>query len=184
MPILAIKDNPPSRFPNYPIPETGLDWYIAKVKPRQEKALAFDLMDMEIGYYLPLYSKSIRRPDTGKLRTSILPLFPSYLPFECNEVPEPILHSNRVIKVMKIRAQDHFKAQLQAVYLAREGRLPIIPCDRDAFEMGQLVKICEGPCKGLVGKLVNRINGSSLVIRLEGLGFAGIHVNPQHLAPL
>jgi hypothetical protein len=182
MPTLAIKDNPPSRYPNLSICETGLNWYIAKVKPRQEKALAFDLLAMEVGYYLPLFSKSIRRPDTGKLRTSILPLFPSYLPFECREVPDWLLRSDRVITVMAIRAQENFKTELESIYRARECRLS--PSHWDAFEMGQLVKISDGPCKGLVGRLVNRINGTSLVMRVEGLGFAEIHVNPQHISSL
>jgi hypothetical protein len=184
MPIIAIKDNPPTRYPNLSISETGLNWYIAKVKPRQEKALAFELLAMEVGYYLPLFSKSVRRPDTGKLRTSILPLFPSYLPFECDDVPEWLRRSDRVVSVMNIRCQQHFKNQLEVIYRAREFRLALSPSHRDDFEMGQLVKISDGPCQGLVGKLVKRINGAGLVLLVEGLGFAEIHVNPQHLTAL
>ena len=182
MPTLALKDNPPVRYPNLPISETGLNWYIAKVRSRQEKALAFDLLSMDIGYYLPMSTKSIRRPDTGKKRTSILPLFPSYLPFECEEVPSWLLRSERVTSIMEIRAQDRFKSQLDAIYRYQENRL--LPSDRDAFEMGQSVTISEGPCAGLVGKLVNRINGSTLVLLVEGLGYAEIHVDAQKLTAL
>jgi len=182
MPILAIKDNPPIRFPGISILETGFDWYIAKVKARQEKALAFDMLAMDIGYYLPLYAKSVRRPDTGKLRTTLLPLFPSYLPFSCEKVPDWLLRSDRISKVLEIRGQETFQSQLEAIYRTRECSQGLSPADQHDFEMGQRVKIIEGPCQGLSGKLVNRMNGSILVLQVEGLGFASIRVNPKHLA--
>lgn len=182
MPTLALRDNPPTRHPNLSIGETGLNWFIAKVKPRQEKALAFDLLAKDIGYYLPTFTKSIRRLDTGKLRTSILPLFPSYLPFECDDVPDWLLRSERVTTILKIRAQDQFKSQLGAIYRCRENRIGIMPSDGDAFEMGQSVQVTDGPCAGMVGKLTKWISGSCLVIRVDGLGFAELQVNPQHIA--
>ncbi|HKP96076.1 MAG TPA: transcription termination/antitermination NusG family protein [Fibrobacteria bacterium] len=181
MPILAIKDNPPSRFPNVPITATKLNWYIAKVKPRQEKALAFDLMFQETGYYLPLFTKSVKRQDTGKKRTSILPLFPSYLPFECDQVPTWLIRSDRVSTILQVKAQARFKQQLNEIYLARECGLGLTPIHESGFEIGQSVKIINGPCNGLIGKLIKKNNENVLVIQIEGLGIAGIHVDASNL---
>jgi hypothetical protein len=59
---------PPSRFPDVPIEQAKERWWIAKVKPRQEKQLAFDFLEFGIEYYLPLYEKLTIRPGTNKKR--------------------------------------------------------------------------------------------------------------------
>ncbi len=48
--------NPPAQFPE----ETDLAtfqglWWVAHTKPRQEKALAWDILRAEGSYYLPMY---------------------------------------------------------------------------------------------------------------------------------
>ena len=181
MPILAIKNNPPSRYPNAPILETDLSWYIAKVRPRQEKALAFDLIAMQIGYYLPLFTKSIKRPDNQKKRTSILPLFPSYVPFECARVPSWLVYSDRICGILEVKEQRKFKQQLSVIYRARESRTGLSPVDPIEFMVGKPVRIAHGPCAGMIGKMVKRINADIFVLHLEGLGYAGIHVNANCL---
>lgn len=184
MPILALKDNPPTRFPDTSILETTGNWYIAKVKARQEKALAFDMMAEGTGYYLPIYTKSIRRPDTNKKRTSILPLFPSYLPFECETVPSWLVRSERVAAVIEIKAQNRFRQQLHAIYRARECGLVASSLSESEYALGQQVRILEGPCAGVVGRVIKHISESILIIQVEGLGCAGIRVNAEALEPI
>lgn len=184
MPILALKDNPPSRFPNIPILETTNDWFIAKVRARQEKALAFDMMANGLGYYLPVFTKSIKRPDTGKKRTSILPLFPSYIPFECGSVPSWLTKSERVTAIIEIKGQNRFRQQLHAVYQAREYGLAVSCLSENEFALGQQVRLLEGPCAGVVGTVVKLISECILVIQVEGLGYAGIRVNAEALEPV
>jgi hypothetical protein len=184
MPILSIKANPPSRYPNVPLIGTGLNWYIAQVKPRQEKSLAFDLMSMEIGYYLPLFKKSIRRPDTGKLRSSFMVMFPSYVPFECEHVPSSLIHSDRVCKILEVKSQDKFRQQLNMIYQAQNDRMGVSPVSQIEFMVGRSVRIIEGPCKGMIGRMVKMINDTFLVLELEGLGFAGIRVSVNSLETL
>lgn len=181
MPILAIKNNPPSRYPNIPIHETDLSWYIARVRPRQEKALAFDLMAREIGYYLPLFTKSIKRPDNQKKRTSILPLFPSYVPFECERLPPWLFNSDRICNILEIKEQRKFKQQLNMIYMAREGRMGLSPVDRIEFIVGKPARIAQGPFAGLIGKMVKRINDHVFALHMEGLGYAAIQVNADCL---
>ena len=76
-----VNENPPARFPVKPLDEYSLPWWVAKVKPRQEKALAFDFIAKNIEYYLPLLTKVTRRKDNNKPRKSIIPLFPGYISF-------------------------------------------------------------------------------------------------------
>lgn len=184
MPTLALKDNPPSRFPEASILESTQIWSIAKVRARQEKALAFDLMAEGIGYYLPLFSKSFKRPDTGKKRTSILPIFPSYLPFECESVPPWLFRSERVAAIIEVKAQNRFREQLHAIYQCRECTVGLADIPQREFTIGQQVRVLAGPCAGIVGNLVKRINENFLVINVEGLGFAGIRVNAEFLEPV
>jgi hypothetical protein len=181
MPILAKKDNPPSRFPDIPILETTNDWFIAKVRARQEKALAFDMMAHGMGYYLPVITKSIKRPDTGKKRTSILPLFPSYLPFECESAPTWLVRSERVIAIIRIKAKNRFRQQLHAIYQARDCDLVIASHTESEYTLGRQVRLLEGPCTGLVGTVVKHISECILVMQVEGLGCAGIRVNAEDL---
>ncbi len=184
MPILAIKDNPPSRFPNIPILETTNGWFIAKVRARQEKALAFDMMAHGMGYYLPVFTKSVIRPDTGKKRTSILPLFPSYLPFECESVPSWLARSERVSAIIAIKAQNQFRQQLHAIFRARECGLSVPAFSKHEFDLGQQVRLIEGPCAGVVGTVVKHISECILMMQIEGLGCAGIRVKAEALEPV
>jgi hypothetical protein len=71
-----VDENPPTRHPAGPISESKEPWWVAKVKPRQEKAIAFDLIARSIDYYLPMFTKVVRRKDNNKPRKSILSLFP------------------------------------------------------------------------------------------------------------
>ena len=44
-----INENPPARFPARAITEAAAPWWVAKVKPRQEKAIAFDFIRNSVG---------------------------------------------------------------------------------------------------------------------------------------
>ena len=74
-----VTDNPPARFPDRPIGEAELPWFVAHVKPRQEKAAADDCLRLGVEYYLPMFTRVTRRRDNNKPRKSVLPLFPGYI---------------------------------------------------------------------------------------------------------
>jgi hypothetical protein len=172
MPILLEKDNPPSKPFECPILEKEGTWWIAKVKPRQEKAFAFDLLELGIDYYLPVYEKKVKRTD-GKLRKSTLVLFPSYVPF-VSESPFDLLKNNRVATILPIQSQDRFRVQLAQFDLVSERDVHIEPFTC-GINIGDCIAMSDGPLKGLYGYVDKKdYNSDVIYLNIDGLGVVKI----------
>jgi hypothetical protein len=181
MPVLSLKDNPPSRFPQQPIIESQKIWWVAKVKPRQEKALATDLFERDIEYFLPYYTKYSNRSDSSSLRKSLLPLFPSYLPFACEKEPWTILSLNRTVNIIPVHAQNRFKKELNFIYMAYDQKLNMLPLNQDILKAGQLVKVISGPLCNVVGEIVKLKNDNYILLSVDGLGKACVSVEMNNV---
>jgi hypothetical protein len=164
MPILSAKDNPPSKSFEGSILEKEGTWWVAKVKPRQEKAFAFDLLAGGIDYYLPFYEKKSKRRD-GKLRKSTLILFPSYVPF-VSDKPYSFLNKNRVATILPIENQDKFRSQLNLILTLNSSTdMELLPLSENIeFKVGDFVKVTSGPLIGLFGKIAKIKNDQYLFI--------------------
>lgn len=178
MPIIPLKDNPPSRFPNYSILESDSTWWVAKVKSRQEKALAWALYSMQIEYYLPLYKNVIKRKDNGKKRTSLIPLFSSYLPIAIQKSDLwKVQSNNHVHSIITVQNQIKFREELNRVFIADNMDVSIIPADGFVDMPGKAIEIISGPFNGLKG-IVQTINGADRVrVSIENLGVVSISVD-------
>jgi len=181
MPVSLLKDNPPSRFPQQSIIESQKIWWVAKVKPRQEKALAKDLFERNIEYFLPYYTKYSNRSDSNSFRKSYLPLFPSYLPFACDKEPWSLLSLNRIVNIIPIHAQNRFKKELNLIYLAYDQKLKILPVSRDLLKAGQIVKVASGPLCNVVGEIVKLKNDNYILLSVDGLGKACVSVEMNNV---
>ncbi|MFP4418668.1 MAG: transcription termination/antitermination NusG family protein [Chitinispirillaceae bacterium] len=177
MPILSLNDNPPSRYPNQDILDSSQTWWIAKVKPRMEKALAKDLLDRGVEYYLPYYENVTRRTDCRALRKSLLPLFPSYVPFACEKEPWQLLQLNSISTILPITAQKRFKQELNQIYFAYEKNIPIRPPKEREYLIGERVRVVAGPLCGLCGCIINLKGNDCLLLRVEGLGEACVSID-------
>jgi transcriptional antiterminator RfaH len=172
-----VDENPPDRFPvERPIDEAAHPWWIAKLKPRQEKAMADDFIKRGIEYYLPMYTKVTRRKDNNKPRKSVLPLFPGYISY----APQPgsartIFTTGRVVSVIEVRHQKRFIYELNQVYRSLKGGFPLEPLE--TYEVGALVHVKGGPLRGIEGRIVKLQSGSRLVLEVEGLGRAAMMVD-------
>lgn len=176
MPILSIKNNPPSKTFEGSILEKDGTWWIAKVKPRQEKVFAFDLLEQGIDYYLPFYEKKTKRND-GKIRKSQLVLFPSYVPFII-ENPFNLLRKDRVVTFLPIGIQQKFKKNLQFILLANQTSTLIEPVtDYEKYEEGNTVEIIDGCLTGATGKIVMyAIDKGTVILSIAYLGFAKVEI--------
>lgn len=182
MPILSDKNNPPSKSFECSILEKLGTWWVAKVKPRQEKAFAFDLLEQGIDYYLPFYEKKTKRSD-GKFRKSTLVLFPSYVPF-LSENPFGLLRQNRIATILPITDQKKFRAELNQISLAQESSVVIHPhclSEREALSGGAEVRISSGILKGLTGSIVSN-QKKFMILTVTGLGSVKVIVNHQMLS--
>jgi len=177
-----LSDTPPSRFPARPIGEAGFRWWVAKLKPRQEKAFAADLITHDIEYYLPMYVKAVRRLDNNKLRKSVLPLFPGYISF-AQDTPHNIFRGGRVVSVLEVRDQERFVRQLGQIYEALEAGAVLDPLV-ERFEPGERVRVRSGPLRGIEG-VVSVVRGErSLVLEVEPFGRASLRIGPELLEPV
>jgi len=177
-----VGENPPARFPDRPIAEAPQPWWVAKVKPRMEKALAFDFLNTGTEYYLPLYTHVIRRRDNNKPRKSILPLFPGYIAFSMT-TPHNIFITGRVVNIVEVRHQKRFVRELTQIQSALEKGVVVEPCDT-AFEIGQTVEVHAGPLRGLVGVVARIRDSDRLVLSVDGLGRAMVTIEPAYLRPV
>jgi transcription antitermination factor NusG len=172
-----VGENPPQRWPNdAPLEVAGPPWWIAKVKPRQEKALADDFIRREIEYYLPLYTKVVRRKDNNKPRKSVLPLFSGYISFRAAKGgQQSIFSTGRVVSVLEVRHQKRFVEELNQIYGSLSGGFSLEPLE--TYQPGQLVKVKSGPLRGIIGTVIQIQNQSRLVLEVEGLGRAAMVVD-------
>lgn len=168
MPILAKKDNPPSKPFDSVVLDTSGTWWVAKVKPRQEKMFAFELLEQGINYCLPYYEKKTKRSD-GKLRVTFQILFSSYVPFIADN-PYNLLNKKRIVSVLRVVYQSRFKEQLHQIFRAIESNYQIITIPQNEYQIGDLVKVNAGPLIGVTGNIIKIGNIKSLMLSVNGLG--------------
>ena len=178
-----VDENPPARHPPRPITEAQAPWWVAKVKPRQEKAVASDFIDLAIEYYLPLFTKVSRRKDNNKPRKSVLPLFPGYISFssDARRLREVLL-TGRIVNIIEIRHQRRFIHELCQIYFALEHGAPLEPFT-EAYPEGTAVVVVSGPLRGIHGVIAKVHNNNKLVLSVEGLGRAAISVDQAQVKP-
>ncbi|NLD98911.1 MAG: hypothetical protein GX640_03475 [Fibrobacter sp.] len=173
---------PPSRYPAQPIDQAKFRWWVAKVKPRQEKQLAFDFIKSGIEYYLPLHNKVTFRPGTNKKRVSTVPLFPGYICF-AQETPKDIFVTGRVVNLIEIKNQKRFISELSSLYSAIELGYSVEPITQP-YTINSRVEVVSGLLKGLQGVVSSIKNQASLIIDINGLGAAAIHINMSEVRVL
>lgn len=173
---------PPSRFPERPISAATERWWVAKVKPRMEKQLAFDFIKFGVEYYLPLFKKVTFRPGTNKKRIFIVPLFPGYICF-AQDTPKDIFRTGRVVNIIEIRYQQRFIKELEQVRFALEGGFQVEPID-ETFEIETTVEVISGTLRGVRGVIASIKNNRKLVISVEGLGQAAVQVDMNQVRPV
>ncbi len=183
--MIPLSQNPPARFPARTIHEAENPWWVAKIKPRQEKALAFDLIKHNVEYYLPMYTKVTRRRDNNKPRKSIVCLFPGYISFSPQKGYErDIYATNRVVNLIEVKNQSHFKKELEQVYHAIDLGIPIEPYQGDDLTPGQRVEVTSGPMRGIQG-LIHKIHARhKLILSVDLLGKAAVSIDAHLVKPI
>ncbi|MBD3346269.1 MAG: hypothetical protein GF401_14535 [Chitinivibrionales bacterium] len=175
-----VGDNPPARYPERPIAGATDPWWIAKLRPRQEKALAVDCIKRDIEYYLPFYTKTVRRKDNNKPRKSVLPLFPGYISYTAPPgFQQDIFKTGRVVKIIEVKHQKRLIKELGQIYRCLEENAPLEPVE--TFVTGDVVQIKSGPLRGVTGVVAKIQNVHKLVLTVEGLGRAAMVVDAADL---
>jgi transcription antitermination factor NusG len=150
-----------------PAPTTAEEvaqWWVLHTRPRTEKALARKLLSQEIGFYLPLYEH--RLAAGGRVRSSHLPLFPSYV-FLFGNGPQRLkaLETNLVAQALPVADQLQLTTDLKAVHRLLEARRTVTPEER--LQPGTPVRIVAGPLAGLTGIVTRRGRQLHFVIEVR-----------------
>jgi len=143
-------------------------WIVAYTKPRHEKSVENELRKKGLEVYLPLIKK--RRNWSDRKKWVDYPLFKSYLfiKTELNNIIF-VVQTPGLVKIIKfgneIAVVDDLSIKSIKIML-NGGYTPKIT---DYFIKGDLVKVKEGPLKGITGE-VTRIDGNDrLIIKIDAI---------------
>jgi transcription antitermination factor NusG len=167
MPILPAE---PACYPAHLFSdEEGLEapegaWWVLHTKPRQEKALARQLVRLGVPFYLPQVVRRTRI--SGRMMRSHVPLFPGYVFMMANEDQRiAALATARVVRTLPVPAQDRLWRDLRQVFRLIATGAPITPEGR--LEPSVTVEISSGPLAGLTGKIVRAASGRRFVVAVD-----------------
>ena len=145
------------------------NWYAVYTKPRSEKKVTERLSDSGFEMYCPLM-KTMRQWSDRKKKVQ-LPMFPGYVFVYVEENERSlILQDSGVLnfvfwlgKPAVIRDNE-----IEAIKkIAENGEE--INISAEAFEIGRLVIIPEGPFKGMTGK-VDKLDKRKIIVLVDQLG--------------
>ncbi len=159
-------------------------WLVAHMRSRHEKALAKDCEALGVGYYLPLFIKRTRRSDTGKIRKSILPLFPGYVPFvDEGDSKRRVLETGRTAGILDVPGQDDFVRDLMQIWKVVEAGIPIQGVE--TLAVGTKVRIMTGPMEGLTGIALETKSRRRLLLNVNIFQMAvAVELGQEDVEPL
>lgn len=179
MPLLSLE---PFVFPETllqpgPKVEAGeKPWRVLFTRPRMEKNLVRRLLAREISFFLPLYEH--RLPSQGRVRSSYLPLFPSYVFLKGDHQDrQNALETNLVSHCIEVADQGQIQEDLERVYQAVTSVLELTPEAR--LQPGTPVRVIAGPLAGLEGTVLRRGKQLKFQIAMRFLQ-QGVSVEMEH----
>jgi len=151
--MLKLADNPPMTPPEVAsLTQYAGRWWVAHTKARFEKALAFDLLERGIGYFLPL-SLHVKLSG-GRKRHVMMPLFSSYVFFNGeDEARYATISTGRVCQVIEVKDQTRMVRQLAALEQALKASARLDPYPTVAI--GRRCRVAGGRFEGITGTVVS-----------------------------
>ena len=181
--MLKVSENPPITWPDEKsiADFTGL-WWVAHTKSRNEKALAHDLINRDISYFLPMSWKVTHR--TGRKIRSLLPLFSGYLFFCGNENQRlGVLRTNRVANLIEVNDQEKLLSELLDIEQALRAGAALTP--HRYIKAGQRCRVLSGPLVDLQGIVLKTKTITRLVLQINMLGqAASVEIDTDLIEPI
>jgi transcriptional antiterminator RfaH len=185
MPVLPLEPfvYPNDLFDRAPeLEPASRQWWVLHTRPRAEKALARQLLQHGISFFLPLFQRE--RPFRGRLVTSHLPLFPGYV-FLLGDQQARLkaLMTNTVAQTLTVTDQQELHTDLTRVYSLMASGAALTPEQR--LQPGSWVQITRGPLAGLEGKILRRGKRLTFVIEVHFLQRgASVEIDRWMIEPL
>ncbi|MGO8697833.1 MAG: transcription termination/antitermination protein NusG [Limisphaerales bacterium] len=160
---------------------SGLIWFVAHTRPRQEKKLLEHCQRQGIAATLPCYDSAHKY--RGKTVVFRKPLFPGYVFLQLEPQQADSIRQNRhVANLLDVFDQEILRQQLEAILLALETDIEVrlVP----AIGVGTRVSIKAGPLRGVEGWVENRYGKSTVLLRLDFIGqAAAVKIEADLLEP-
>ena len=160
------------REPEFRIEDGPGCWWLLHTKPRNEKALARDLYDRGLNYFLPLVTATRRYG--GRRVELLIPLFPGYLFLMCLSEGDRFaaVTTNRVARSIEINDQACIRSELgQLCRLLTTGKkVDLYP----SIKRGRRCRIRSGSLKGIEGVVTTRRNNGRIFLSVQALGQSAI----------
>jgi transcription antitermination factor NusG len=168
--VLKVSENPPLVWPeDESIADfTGI-WWVAHTKARNEKAMAWQLAEKGVPYFLPMSWKVSRK--SGRTVRSLLALFPGYV-FFCGGEAERLeaLKTNRTAAIIPVIDQSRLVRELVPIEKVLRLGKAVIP--HNCLKVGQRCRVIAGPLLGTEGLIIQTPKETRLVLQVEMLGQA------------
>lgn len=167
--------------------DTDQRWHALYVRPRSEKKVAAELVDMGFEVYLPLIT--VVRQWSDRRKKILEPLFKSYLFVRSREKEYYAIRSvYGVVKfvVFEGKVADVPENQLLAIKkFVKEYEGEDDLGTTDDLKEGQMVRIVTGGLKGLVGRLVSFNGKKRVLVHIETVGqYIPVDVARSKVEPL
>ena len=157
-------------------------WWVAHTKPRQEKALARDLLRSSTPYFLPMYEA--KKQSRGRSWKTMLLLFPSYV-FFCSDEPGRMkaLESGRIANMIPVQDQTALVAELSSLKRVMEAGLGMDPYP--ALKTESRCRVRSGPLQGMEGQVLRRQGKAKFIVTIAILGQgASVEIDGNELEPI
>ncbi|MFZ5830338.1 MAG: transcription termination/antitermination protein NusG [Planctomycetota bacterium] len=157
-------------------------WWVLYTKARQEKALARDLVSLEIPFYLPQVKRtSVSR---GRRFTSWVPLFGGYVFLFASETERVrTLATNRISRVLEVRDPERLVFDLTQLRALIAADAPLTVESR--LEPGRRVRVRQGALMGIEGTVLSRRGDVRLLVAVDFLQQgASVEIEDSLLEPL
>lgn len=164
-PCPKVRPRNPIKLSN--LPDNGpRHWYAAYTKPCHEKRVAEHLGIRSVDFFLPLY-RSTGRWNNGCLVTLERPLFPNYV--FVHILSRDRLRVLELSSVLSIVATSQEPTPLpdEDIERLRSGLLLVNAEPHPVVTVGERVRICRGPLKGMHGIVTRQKNQFRVVLTLD-----------------
>ena len=141
-------------------------WWLAHTKPRQEKALAHELFEAELPFFLPCTQHRVRV--RNQVITRYIPLFSGYAFVRVTmQERTRVFSGNRIARLVSVLDQELLTYDLQQVCKLLQLGEPVQL--EDHLLPGTAVTIRSGPLAGIDGTIVRATTGTSkkFVVRVN-----------------
>lgn len=168
--MLKENENPPVAFPqDKSVSQFEGTWWVAHTKSRNEKALAWQMLQKKISYFLPMSKKITKK--SGRTFRSMLPLFTGYVFFCGDEQARlEVLKTNRVANIIEVSNQAGFVGDIEPIETLLKHGQTLTP--HNYIRAGQKCRVIAGALMGTEAIVEKTSQGARLILQIDMLGQA------------